>query len=64
MTVGLRLSLTDCVPSCATLTRMVVRFFRSRTKTSRTSLVSPGTIVDAHEMKVTYRPFAPMLLLK
>ncbi len=46
------------VPSVATLSRVVVRATRSRTKTSAALLVSPGTRLVANEPKATSVPSA------
>src|SRR3989344_139454 len=47
-----------CVPSVATLTRVVAPVCRSRTKMSRWPLVSPATRVLASDWNATYRPSA------
>src|SRR5690349_16610690 len=47
-----------CTPRLETLTRVVRWNRRSRTKTSPTPLVSPGTRSVASEEKATYRPSA------
>ena len=44
------------VPSDATLTRSTVSASRSYTNTSEVSFVSPGTKLEAHELKATNRP--------
>ena len=46
------------MPFELTLTRLVVRFVLSRTKTSLTPLLSPLTRFVAADQKATKRPFA------
>jgi len=55
---GAKLSAFPCPPPVATLTLVVVPVRRSRTNTSSTPLVSPGTRFGAIERNATYRPFA------
>src|SRR5438876_469355 len=47
-----------CSPALLTLTRSVLPDVRSRTKTSYTRFVSPGTRLVAPDTKATYRPSA------
>ena len=47
-----------CMPSLATLTRSVIPVCRSRTNTSSALLLSPGTRLEADDLKATKRPSA------
>ena len=49
---------SPCVPFVATLTRTTVFVRLSRTNTSETPLVSPGTRLLANEANATHRPSA------